>query len=394
MGFWLSVLGVLVATTPSEQVLFNSSFMLVVHFLALFVAIPNISTSRPRAVKPVVIFYLLIIPFILSLSNVADPSLWAVSFIILGAVTMLLLTFFVKSESLIEVIDAVLAINLIVFCIQFLVFFTTNELIQPHLWLYPGSASRSGEFLGFVRLGGLHTEPGTYSSFLYLLVVFRNLLGGRLTDRISILMLISFAATFSAWGIIAFLTGFLSIAISVFSNKRSEGANGLIFISILLMVSSFVLFNTNLLNPVLEYIQARMDTTQGSASYRQQAFDELIIRWDDYFFIGLGMSKEFCGACYSPQDLGLWSQMIVRFGFLSAVFMITVSLISAWKHSLSMCILVAFAFTGKYDLSKPIVWMFFALILFPYYADRFRSPGSENHRAQSWGGPPPLSDPH
>ena len=128
------------------------------------------------------------------------PGNWALAVGVLGPLTMLFGILSARQQKLFAVVDVVLMINLAALSIQFLYYVWAGELLQIHTLLFPSSASRVGDFLGFVRLGGLHLEPGTYANFMYALVVLRVLLGGALTDRLSILMLISIALTFSAWG--------------------------------------------------------------------------------------------------------------------------------------------------------------------------------------------------
>jgi hypothetical protein len=364
--FWLAVLGVLIATTPSENVSGNSGILIISHFLALILAMPYVMNSRTNTVPLGVVLYTLIVAFAFALSNLAMPGYWALSVTVLGPFTMLFGVFTAHKQKLRAVIDAILVINLAALAFQFLFYLAAGEIVHLHTLLFPSSESRSAEFLGFVRLGGLHLEPGTYSAYLYVLVVIRVLLGGALTDRISLLMLASFALTFSVWGIAAFLTGMISVAFLVFSNKRRMRRiplSGFILVSCFLVI----LFATNLLEPVLSYLQVRLDPSQGSAIYRRIAFDELVATFDRYVPIGMPMAEKFCAPCQSPQDLGVWSQIIVRFGICAAVLVFVVSIVSAWKHSVVMVILVLFAFTGKYDVSTPITWLFLALVLTPWY---------------------------
>lgn len=371
--FWLAVLGVLIATTPSENVSGNSDIVVIVHFLALVLAMPYLMQLRTNTVPHGLVLYPLIVALAFAISNLAMPGYWALSVVVLGPFTMLFGVFAAHQKKKFRaVIDAILVINLAAFAFQFLFYMASGEIVDLHSLLIPWSESRSGEFLGYVRFSGLHLEPGTYSAFLYVLVVFRVLLGGGLTDRLSLLLLASFALTMSAWGIAAFLTGMIAVAFSAFSNKRLVGK---ILLSGFIVVSGFlvILFTTNLLEPFLLYLQLRLDPTQGSASYRIIAFNELVATFDRYIPIGMPMAEKFCSHCQSPQDLGIWSQIIVRFGLCAAVLVFVVSIASAWRYSMMMVILVLFAFTGKYDVSKPITWLFLALVLIPWYRQpRFR----------------------
>ena len=178
-------------------------------------------------------------------------------------------------------------------------------------------------------------------------------------------MLASFALTFSIWGIAAFLAGMIAVTISAFPNKRLMGK---FLLASLIVVSGFliVLFTTSLLDSFLSYLQVRLDWTEGSASYRLISFNELVATFERYIPIGMPMAEQFCAGCQSPQDLGVWSQIIIRFGIFAAALVFVVSIVSAWKHSAMMVILVLFAFTGKYDVSEPITWLFLALILIPW----------------------------
>ncbi|NDK36733.1 hypothetical protein [Rhodovulum sulfidophilum] len=369
---WLAVLGVLIATTPSETVSGEPDILVIAPFLALVLAVPYLLQSRTNTVPLGLVLYLLIVAFAFAISNLAMPGNWALSVAVLGPFTMLFGFFAAHPQKLRAVIEAILVINLAALALQVLLYMSVGEIVDLHALLFPWSESRSGEFLGFLRLSGLHLEPGTYSAYLYVLVVFRVLLGGALTDRLSLLMLASFALTFSAWGIAAFLTGMIAIALSAFSNKRLMGK---ILLSGFIVVSCFlvILFTTNLLEPFMSYLQIRLDPTQGSASYRMIAYNELVATFDRYIPIGMPMAEKFCAHCQSPQDLGIWSQIIVRFGICAAVLVFVVSIVAAWKHSLMMVTLVLFAFTGKYDVSKPITWLFLALVLIPWYRQpRFR----------------------
>lgn len=364
--FWLAVLGVLIATTPSENASGNLGLVVFLHFLALVLAAPYLLQRHTNTVPLRLIIYILIVTSVFVLSNIAMPGSWALAVSILGTCTLLFGVFAAHPQRLRTVIDTVLIINLGALAFQFLFYILAGEIVHLHTLLFPLSDSRAGEFLGFVRLGGLHLEPGTYSNFMYVLVVFRVLLGGALTDRLSLLMLASFALTFSAWGIAAFLTGMITIALAAFKNRQRMGK---VLLSGFIVMSGFliVLFTSNLLEPILSYLEIRLDPTRGSASYRIIAFNELVATFDRYVPIGMPMAEKFCAHCQSPQDLGIWSQFIVRFGIFTAVLVFVVSIVSAWKHSVMMVILVLFAFTGKYGVSTPITWLFLALVLTPWY---------------------------
>ena len=364
--FCLAVLGVLIATTPAENASGDSDILVIAHFLALVLTIPYFLQLRTNAMPYELLIYALIVASAFVLSNLQMPGYWALSVAVLGPLTLMFGAFAAHPQKLRGVIDAILIINLAAFAFQWLVYLVSGEIFHIHTLLFPFSESRSAEFLGFLRLGGLHLEPGTYSAYLYLLVVFRIILGGAITDRISLLMLVSFALTFSVWGIAAFLTGMIAVTFSAFSNGRRM-RKALFPASIAVSGFLVLLFMTGLLEPVLSYLQVRLDPTQGSASYREIALSELIATFDRYVPIGMPMAEKFCAPCQSPQDLGVWSQIIIRFGVFAAVLIFVVSILSAYKHSALMVILVLFAFTGKYDVSKPITWLFLGLVLTPWY---------------------------
>jgi hypothetical protein len=371
--FWLAVLGVLIATTPSENASGNAGNLVILHFLALIIAVPYLPPSPKKPVPMGLILYTLVVPCALVISNLAMPGTWALAVAVLGLFTMLFGVFVADQQKLRAVIDAVLIINLAALICQFVFYLAEGEIVHLHTLLFPLSESRSGVLFGVPRLSGLHLEPGTYSAFLYVLVVFRVLLGGAITDRLSLLMLASFALTFSVWGIAAFLTGMIAVVFSVLLNKRRIGT--ILLLTFMLLVGCLVfLFKGNLLETVLAYIQLRLDPTQGSASYRIIALNELVATFNDYVPIGMPMAKKFCADCHSPQDLGVWSQIIVRFGIFAAVLVFVVSIVSAWKHSVVMVLLVLFAFSGKYDVSKPITWLLLAVVLTPWFIRRGSTP--------------------
>lgn len=75
---------------------------------------------------------------------------------------------------------AVLVINVAALAVQAALGFASGDAPDLHSALFPVSEARTGyESFGFLRTGGFHIEPGTYATWVAMLIVLARLVGGR-----------------------------------------------------------------------------------------------------------------------------------------------------------------------------------------------------------------------
>lgn len=349
----------ILATTPFELSSENLALTTIFQFSVLlglffYLESPAIRSAHIRCLVWAGILYTVLI-----VSNIQSPKNFAIALSVLAPATILLAGFAWQSSRTLKVIDAVIAINIFFLFLQIAIFLVSGNIAEFHKLLFPFSSSRVGEFIGIVRLGGLHNEPGTYSAFIFALLVARHLLGGWPSDKIFFLAGFSIMITFSAWGIVA---GFVVFLVAILSAGRQGSRSKTIAIASLILLAAVVLSSTyfDLLG---NYIDQRFDSSQGSASYRSEVFSVFVQELPTYMLIGRPFTEAFCMYCISPQDLGVFSQLIVRLGALTGFAVLVFAARPYLMTSFPTLILVAYFFTGKYDLGDPVFWFVLGLAL-------------------------------
>lgn len=343
-----------------------------IRFLSILAVVPFFLIGRIISLPARSLVFLLLLPSIYALSNISSPGLWAIFVTAASILSMFVGILFSKYDrNALFVIDAVLGLHVIFLSLQALIFLTKNTLVEPHNWLFPASDSRSGFHLDVLRLGGAHIEPGTYANYMFLLLVMRTCLGGALNDRISVLTGVTLALTFSAWGILASSVYFAAVLAQEIFVKRAVGAGVFLAASIGLLVL-FAAYWWGHLDWAINYFEVRFDITQGSAGSRKETWDAFLTSIDRFLVIGMPEAVSFCEMCQSPQDLGLWSQLVVRLGLFVAIAVFVFVIVASWRQTLSLQFMISFSFSGKYTLSDPVVWVFLMVLLAPLWNRRGR----------------------
>lgn len=357
LSFWIAVICTILATTPFELTSENTVFTTLFPFTVMFGLLFHLEARARRYLSNNHLIWAAVLFAALMITNIGTPKQYAIALSVLAPAMILLAGFARQSARILKVIDAAIAINVTFLLIQIFIYLVSGNIIEFHTLLFPFSSSRVAEFIGLVRLGGLHNEPGTYSSYIFALLVSRHLLGGAPSDKIFFISGFSLIITFSAWGMLAGLIVLMAAFLSRgYKNKRSR----IVAIIGFTLATAFVL-SSSYFDLFANYIDQRFDTSKGSASYRSEVFSVFVDELPTYMLIGRPFAEAFCAHCVSPQDLGVFSQLIVRLGALTGSIFLFAAVRPYLRTSLTTLILVAFFFTGKYDLGDPIFWFVLSL---------------------------------
>lgn len=356
-NFWIAVICTLLATIPFELPSNNTAITTLFSFSVMFGLLLHSEATAKLSLSIKILIWAAFLSAILIVSNFKYPSDFAISLSVLTPAVILLAGIAWRSARTLNVIDAVIAINMFFLYLQLTYYFISGNIIEFHTLLFPFSSSRVGEFIGVIRLGGLHIEPGTYSAFVFALLLARHLLGGAPSDKIFFLAGLSLIVTFSAWGIIA---GLVVFSVIILSRSHQSKRNKIIVVSGMLFLTALVQYST-IFYFLADYTLQRFEPSAGSASYRIEVFSVLVQELPTYILIGRPFEEVFCAECISPQDLGVFSQLIVRLGATSSLIVFVYALRPYLFTSFPTLILVLFFFTGKYDLAEPIFWFVLGL---------------------------------
>ena len=162
--FWLAVLGVLFATTPSQGTPGNEGILVVGQFLALFLAVPYLLQLRTNKMPLGLLLYPLIVASAFALSNLVMPGSGRYRLRFSGRSRCCSVSLPRTGKNC--VLSSMPLWSSILPCLPF-------NFCPIWYWRNPPSSQAAipvepiavGEFLGYLRLSGLHVEPGTYSNF-------------------------------------------------------------------------------------------------------------------------------------------------------------------------------------------------------------------------------------
>jgi hypothetical protein len=240
-------------------------------------------------------------------------------------------------------------------------FFAAGELVDLHQALFPFSMGRQGYYLGVWRLSGFFIEPGTYSQWMYMLVLLRIALGGSYLNLTNTVAVLSCILTFSAWAIIAALFFASSLILhslgpSLTSERRTRVLLGIAFLAIA-FIASYVIFSDTIGN-YFEYIWRRYDQSDSMNRVRFDGLYEFTSRLPEVILFGNPISDPVCRWCLAPEDIGLWSSFTYHFGLAPTVILgaILVFRLLARRDLALLAAFVPFAFT-KAQFYEPLAWM-------------------------------------
>jgi hypothetical protein len=273
-------------------------------------------------------------------------------------------------ESLALCLRAYLLFNLVGLGLALLLFTATGSIVDLHHAIFPFSESRSGLFLQQVRLSGFQIEPGTYANVMYLTVLVRSLLRGRLYNRLDVVAILSTLVTLSAWAVIGAACYFIGVFVEVvFSQQKLALAQRAGAIAIAVAVYVFAvpnfLIQADKFN-LLEYFESRFTLSGGGSLVdKTLAFDAWWRAMQRWPFLGQPLSNSFCDYCLSPQDVGTILNLVYYFGIAASVFILgwaALRLVSGWR--IPLVIGMAPLIVAKFYCYDFAVWIALGLVLF------------------------------
>jgi hypothetical protein len=223
-----------------------------------------------------------------------------------------------------SIIGVILAVHVLGLCFQAAAYFASGSIVDIHQMIFPASKARMGAQLGVFRWSGFFIEPGTYSHWIYALVVLRAFLLRRIFDPISLVAVASFALTLSAWGIVAALVYGIAVGLSLILARLPSKAGRLMVVLVASMASLLVVVDQQQQQRSVAFllpapVAERMSSTDGTYRSRVIAGTVFGQRLREVVVFGRPISDPFCASCKSAPDLGVWSMLTFHFGLIPAL---------------------------------------------------------------------------
>jgi hypothetical protein len=259
-------------------------------------------------------------------------------------------------------LDILLAFWIAAFLIQLLVYVVTGTIYDFHAWLHPWSAARlptAGDD-NYVRFTGLMIEPGTFSNWVYSLIVLRGVSGRRLFDKLAIVGVLSTLLTLSAWSVLAAPLYFFALAASNFRPRSASFYRKALVVAVIFGSGTAILWSVygQEVENLRDYYQYRADSESRAGSAKVLAFEGFAQVVPEVIFFGKPLSYSFCGGCVSPQDAGISLNLVVKFGaaVTAIVFSIIAACIARRYGLFVVSVLGPFAF-AKLFYFDPLFWI-------------------------------------
>lgn len=265
----------------------------------------------------------------------------------------------------IRALDVLLGIWIGLFLIQFLTYFTLGLIIDFHNILYPYSQARIMGVMqeSIFRMSGAHIEPGTHANWVYGAVLLRALSRGRLFDGVNLLVMLTVVLTYSFWGTIAAAIFVVAAVLSAITTMRLSLLVKLLT-ALLLCYGVAAFFHPTILEDVAEYLVLRADLDDGSGSEKLHAYRGASEAFWSVFAVGAPITFDFCDGCESPEDAGLFINLVMRLGFVPTMFLFAViaSALFAIGGIVGIIVLIPLLFV-KFFYYEPMFWMIFGVSL-------------------------------
>jgi hypothetical protein len=247
----------------------------------------------------------------------------------------------------------------------------SGEIYDLHAMIFPFSAARAHEFLGYVRLTGFQIEPGTYTHAMYAFILMRSLLRRKIFNWFDFLIIVSTLLTFAAWSIIGASFYFAAAGLEFLLKKDISSTRKLL--TVVTLGPLVILLMTWLSNgDYSSYLSARFRTDAGSAKYKVDAWNALIDSFQNpQTLFGNALSNPYCPQCIAPQDLGALINMAYYMGIIFSLTLVVLcfrSLKNSWGYTFVLLFLPMFLL--KFFFYDFLVWMPLGIILLMSRGDK------------------------
>ncbi|WP_156883668.1 hypothetical protein [Salipiger mucosus] len=276
------------------------------------------------------------------------------------------------------------AVNVFGLLLGVVSYFGLGLEIDFHQLMFPWSAARVQEFMGFFRVTGFQIEPGTYTATVYFCALVSGALRGRLFGRIESVAVASTLFTLSAWSILAVTSYFIGCLVDYVMSIDRGGRAAKALAATLATVPVFgvILVLDFESTAFFQYFLDRftVEDASGSMVMKIQAWDAFTSQFNGGMILPKPLSISFCQTCSSPQDLGTLINFVWFLGLAIAIPFLAVLSIRAFRAAgLGLLICSLPLVVAKFYFFDPSLWLYFGILLFyggampeayKYYASR------------------------
>lgn len=219
--------------------------------------------------------------------------------------------------------------------LQFIVFHSFSYLLDMHSLVFPWSEARYELHDGFIRMGGMYIEPGTFSNWIYAFLLLYLLSETKIDNKLILITAISMMFTMSVWG---FSIAVLVFAFYILQREIIKLKGSQIFfklrkfvISTIFFVLIIILINFFVNDAIYDFILTKLRFETGSGEVRLKAYDEFFKILPNILLFGMGYGSNFCKDCQSPQDAGLIISFSVVYGLVFSLIFFIIIFIAYYK---------------------------------------------------------------
>ena len=331
-------------------------------------------TLPVRSVAIVAIYLFMFIVANYDYDNLSINWIFCVFFIITGAliIQVTMQQSLSYRKTFLKALEIIIIFWISTYLFQLIIYLSTDNVLDIHKMFAPYSEQRSELVTGeLVRLGGVHIEPGTYSNWLYGLLLIRSLYSGKIFDRVTFFSLVTIPLTLSFWGVISTLFFIGSYVVS----KKLLNFKKIFFIFFIVIIALGLSIQLNVYDKFVSYIEARSTINRtdklDSTNIKIFALESFAKNIDEYIIFGKNYDYYYYGRFYSEQDTGIFLNTIVKVGGVWTVIMFSLIfqgvyrilgisgvlfaiplIIAKWFYWDHIFWLVLLASTSKFELSQ------------------------------------------
>lgn len=249
-------------------------------------------------------------------------------------------------ELFLNILNLIIVVWMVSLFAQFFSYYLLGLSLDVHNLVFPFSESRGISNQDSVRFGGLQIEPGTYSNWMFGVVVLRSFLMKKISARLNWVAVGSTLMTLSFWAYIS--AGFFVVAafLELKSSQRIKLAIALFFIALL----TYFFISEE----IIAYLLTRAELNTPSATGKLEVYSYMLTHYEEWVLIGSGFKTAPCIGCLSWQDAGVGVNMLFYFGIVMLPIMILILFKAVYSFGVKGALLVVPLFIAKYYYWDPI----------------------------------------
>lgn len=264
-----------------------------------------------------------------------------------------------RKPMLLLALDLLLGFWVSIFVVQVALNMGLGILIDFHQLLHPYSEARisTGWDDGWLRLTGPHIEPGTYSNWVYGLVVLRGLARRKFFDLFNLIAILTTVLSFSFWAMLA--AGVYAAA------ALAASLRGFTMMSVIRMLMLLVLLSAVLaivasfgMHQIQEYVVDRLTFDDISGASKLAAWNGFLDELANVLVIGRPIEYDFCGGCESPQDAGVSINLVMLAGLVPTLALFALMGMMVFRRGGVFAVVAAIPLMfAKFYVYEPMFWL-------------------------------------